>query len=40
MLDLIARLMDKGFAYQGGGDVFYEVRKRAAYGKLAASLRQ
>jgi len=35
MLDLIANLIGKGYAYQGGGDVFYEVRKRAEYGKLS-----
>jgi cysteinyl-tRNA synthetase len=35
MLALIARLIEKGYAYPGGGDVFYEVRKRAEYGKLS-----
>ena len=35
MLDLIARLIEKGYAYPAGGDVFYEVRKRTDYGKLS-----
>jgi cysteinyl-tRNA synthetase len=35
MLDLIKRLMDKGYAYPAGGDVYYEVRRRADYGKLS-----
>jgi cysteinyl-tRNA synthetase len=35
MLALIATLVDKGFAYPANGDVFYEVRSRAEYGKLS-----
>ncbi len=35
MLDLIGDLIQKGFAYAAGGDVFYEVRKRDHYGKLS-----
>ena len=35
MLDLIGVLVGKGYAYQGGGDVFYDVRKRTDYGKLS-----
>jgi cysteinyl-tRNA synthetase len=35
MLTLIATLVDKGYAYAAGGDVFYEVRRRADYGKLS-----
>jgi cysteinyl-tRNA synthetase len=36
MVAMISRLMDKGFAYQGGdGDVFYAVSKFAPYGQLS-----
>jgi len=35
MLALIATLVDKGYAYPAGGDVFYEVRKDTQYGKLS-----
>jgi len=35
MLTLIGTLVDKGYAYAAGGDVFYEVRKDATYGKLS-----
>ncbi len=35
MLALIATLVERGYAYPGGGDVFYEVRRRADYGKLS-----
>jgi cysteinyl-tRNA synthetase len=35
MLALIGTLVERGFAYPGGGDVFYEVRKKADYGKLS-----
>jgi cysteinyl-tRNA synthetase len=37
MLELIRRLEDKGFAYQGrpGGDVYFRVRKFPGYGKLS-----
>ena len=35
MLTLIAQLIERGFAYPANGDVFYEVRKRANYGKLS-----
>jgi len=35
MLTLIAKLIERGFAYPANGDVFYEVRKRANYGKLS-----
>jgi cysteinyl-tRNA synthetase len=32
---MIARLIEKGYAYAAGGDVYYEVRKKADYGKLS-----
>ena len=35
ILDLIAALIGKGFAYASGGDVYFEVRKKADYGKLS-----
>ncbi len=35
MLELIRALETKGYAYRADGDVFYEVRKRADYGKLS-----
>jgi cysteinyl-tRNA synthetase len=37
MLEIIGRLVDKGFAYQGvaNGDVYYRVRRFPGYGKLS-----
>ena len=35
MIQLISNLIEKGFAYQGGGDVFYSVEKFKDYGKLS-----
>lgn len=35
MIVIIGRLMDKGFAYQSGKDVYFEVEKFADYGKLS-----
>jgi cysteinyl-tRNA synthetase len=35
ILALIATLIAKGYAYAAGGDVYYEVRKKADYGKLS-----
>jgi cysteinyl-tRNA synthetase len=35
MLALIARLVDRGLAYQAGGDVFFSVGKWPQYGKLS-----
>ena len=32
---MIHVLIDKGFAYAAGGDVYYDVRKKADYGKLS-----
>jgi cysteinyl-tRNA synthetase len=29
------RLIEKGFAYAAGGDVYYDVRKKTDYGKLS-----
>ncbi len=35
MLEMIETLIHKGFAYVGGGDVFYAVEKFKDYGKLS-----
>jgi len=35
MIDLIERLIDRGHAYEGGGDVFFAVRSFPGYGKLS-----
>jgi cysteinyl-tRNA synthetase len=35
ILALIQRLMDLGFAYAAGGDVFFRVRRFPGYGKLS-----
>ncbi len=35
ILKLISDLIDKGYAYQAGGNVYYRVEKKADYGKLS-----
>jgi cysteinyl-tRNA synthetase len=35
IIDLIQRLVNMGFAYAGGGDVFFRVRRFPGYGKLS-----
>lgn len=35
MVSYIQRLMDKGYAYEAGGDVYFNVRKFPEYGKLS-----
>ena len=35
ILVLIGTLIEKGFAYAAAGDVYFEVRKKADYGKLS-----
>jgi cysteinyl-tRNA synthetase len=35
ILKLISDLIDKGYAYPAGGDVYYRVEKKADYGKLS-----
>ncbi|MBF0556728.1 MAG: cysteine--tRNA ligase [Nitrospirae bacterium] len=35
MLDIIGKLMDKGYAYETGDGVYYEVGKFAGYGMLS-----
>ena len=34
IVDMIAGLVDKGFAYEMEGDVYFEVKKFAAYGTI------
>ncbi len=35
IVEVTATLIEKGFAYESGGDVFYSVRKFDGYGKLS-----
>jgi cysteinyl-tRNA synthetase len=35
ILHLIRALVDRGFAYAAGGDVYFDVRKKPDYGKLS-----
>ena len=35
MIQLISSLVQKGFAYQGGGDIFFSVERFKDYGKLS-----
>ena len=35
MIELIARLIDRGHAYAAGGDVYFSVRSFPAYGRLS-----
>jgi cysteinyl-tRNA synthetase len=35
IIDLIARLVDRGLAYPAGGDVYYRVDRFAGYGRLS-----
>ncbi|MCL2108232.1 MAG: cysteine--tRNA ligase [Oscillospiraceae bacterium] len=35
IIDIIQTLIDKGFAYEAGGDVYFEAAKFAEYGKLS-----
>jgi len=35
MIEYIRSLMEKGYAYESGGDVYFEVRKFSSYGKLS-----
>jgi len=36
--EFIAKLIEKGFAYVSGGDVYYEVSKFKSYGKLSGKI--
>jgi cysteinyl-tRNA synthetase len=38
MIDMISNLIDRGYAYVEGGDVFYSVEKFGDYGKLSGRL--
>jgi len=35
MIKYIGRLIDKGYAYEAGGDVYFDVKKFSRYGKLS-----
>ncbi|HLB25463.1 MAG TPA: cysteine--tRNA ligase [Nitrospirota bacterium] len=35
IIDNVRRLVERGYAYESGGDVFFSVRKFAPYGKLS-----
>lgn len=35
MLELVQKLLDKGYAYEADGDVYFDVRKFEGYGKLS-----
>ncbi|MBN2666823.1 MAG: class I tRNA ligase family protein, partial [Bacteroidales bacterium] len=35
MIDLIKEQVDKGYAYESGGDVYFEVTKLPSYGQLS-----
>ena len=35
IVEMIARLVDKGFAYEVDGDVYFEVKKFPPYGQLS-----
>jgi cysteinyl-tRNA synthetase len=35
MVEVISRLVDKGYAYESQGDVYFEVEKFTGYGKLS-----
>ena len=35
IIDMIKNLIDKGYAYPSGGDVYFRVQKDTAYGKLS-----
>lgn len=35
MIEMISGLLDRGLAYQGGGDVYFRVRALEGYGKLS-----
>ncbi|MGA9754366.1 MAG: cysteine--tRNA ligase [Desulfobaccales bacterium] len=38
ILNVIQRLEDRGFAYAGGGDVFFRVRRFPGYGRLSGQI--
>ena len=40
MVALIGKLIDRGYAYQAGGNVYFNVNRFAPYGKLSGNLDQ
>jgi cysteinyl-tRNA synthetase len=35
IIEMVEKLIETGYAYQAGGDVYFRVRKKADYGKLS-----
>ncbi len=35
IIEFIQKLIDKGYAYEAGGDIFFEINKYSEYGKLS-----
>jgi len=35
IIEIVSGLIERGYAYQAGGDVYYRVRKKPDYGKLS-----
>ncbi len=35
IIGMVSALIEKGYAYESGGDVYFDVRKYSAYGKLS-----
>ncbi len=35
MIEFVEKLVEKGYAYESGGDVYYDIRKFKEYGKLS-----
>ena len=40
MIDLVARLVKKGYAYEAGSNVYFDVGKFTPYGRLSGNLQQ
>ena len=36
MIEIVQRLIDRGYAYEAGGNVYFSVDRFADYGSLAA----
>lgn len=37
-IELIKKIMEKGYAYQSGGNIYYDISKFANYGRLSGNL--
>ncbi|OQX29872.1 MAG: cysteine--tRNA ligase [Spirochaeta sp. LUC14_002_19_P3] len=40
MIDLVKRLEERGFTYEGGGNIYFDTKKLADYGRMALLERQ